>query len=351
MSQRPRNSNREPVAIPPALLELYRRHAGFDEEEDVGIDTVSIARPGALTRTANTVRSFTHTETRVDGRFPNHNKFRLYFDVTSIPLAEKLKAAELTLSRYPVTWQSIQKVSKKHLQHVLVHDIIRPGKKGKHEPILRLIESKIADTRHNDSFVLDVLPAVQRWMEFPKENHGILVQVISVESKPSSDLKKHLRLRRSVEETAQNWAVQQPLLFTYTDDGKNKEPSESIVQRRARRASARNKLRRKDGKELCRRHELYVDFTEVGWNDWIVAPPGYKAYYCSGDCPFPLSDHLNSTNHAVVQTLMNSVHPLAVPKACCVPTSLNSMSMLYLDENKVVLKNYQDMAVLGCGCR
>lgn len=271
--------------------------------------------------------------------------------MTSIPLAEKLKAAELTLSRYPITWQSIQKSSNKHLQHVLVHDILRPGKKGKYEPILRLIESKIADTRHNDSFVLDVLPAVQRWMEYPKENNGILVQVVSMERKPSSDLKRHLRLRRSVEETAQNWAVQQPLLFTYTDDGKNKEPSESIVQRRARRASAKNKLRRKDGKELCRRHELYVDFTEVGWNDWIVAPPGYKAYYCSGDCPFPLSDHLNSTNHAVVQTLMNSVHPQSVPKACCVPTSLNSMSMLYLDENKVVLKNYQDMAVLGCGCR
>ena len=59
---------------------------------------------------------------------------------------------------------------------------------------------------------------------------------------------------------------------------------------------------------------LYVDFSDVGWNDWIVAPPGYHAFYCHGECPFPLADHLNSTNHAIVQTLdrkstrLNSSH-------------------------------------------
>nr|AAB27336.1 bone morphogenetic protein-4, xBMP-4 [Xenopus laevis, Peptide Partial, 101 aa] [Xenopus laevis] len=101
----------------------------------------------------------------------------------------------------------------------------------------------------------------------------------------------------------------------------------------------------------CRRHSLYVDFSDVGWNDWIVAPPGYQAFYCHGDCPFPLADHLNSTNHAIVQTLVNSVNS-SIPKACCVPTELSAISMLYLDEyDKVVLKNYQEMVVEGCGCR
>nr|XP_020668685.1 bone morphogenetic protein 4 [Pogona vitticeps] len=104
-------------------------------------------------------------------------------------------------------------------------------------------------------------------------------------------------------------------------------------------------------KRHCRRHALYVDFSDVGWNDWIVAPPGYQAFYCHGDCPFPLADHLNSTNHAIVQTLVNSVNG-TIPKACCVPTELSAISMLYLDEyDKVVLKNYQEMVVEGCGCR
>jgi bone morphogenetic protein 2/4 len=48
---------------------------------------------------------------------------------------------------------------------------------------------------------------------------------------------------------------------------------------------------------------------------------------------------------------MNSVDP-KVPNVCCVPTTLTPISMLYMDEyEKVVLKNYQDMVVEGCGCR
>jgi hypothetical protein len=105
-------------------------------------------------------------------------------------------------------------------------------------------------------------------------------------------------------------------------------------------------------RENCRRHSLYVDFKDVGWSDWIVAPPGYQGYFCQGQCVFPLAQQLNSTNHAIVQTLVNSVNPSLMPKACCVPTELSPISMLYVDEyDKVVLKNYQDMVVEGCGCR
>lgn len=292
------------------------------------------------------------TESPIDARFPGHHKFRFFFNVTSVPKNEKLKAAEITLSREAISWLSSgEKDAEEHFQQVLVHDIIRPGIKGKQQAMLRLIDSKMADTRHQGSFSLDVFPAVERWFESASSNHGLLIQIVGLGRNKTTPA-RHLRLRRSLDEDESQWSQTQPLLFTYTDDGKNKERTESIVQRRARRASAKHKNQRKEGREICRRQRLYVDFTDVGWNDWIVAPPGYEAFYCSGDCPFPLSDHLNTTNHAIVQTLMNSVNPMGVPKVCCVPTLLNSISMLYLDEeNKVVLKNYQDMAVLGCGCR
>jgi len=46
------------------------------------------------------------------------------------------------------------------------------------------------------------------------------------------------------------------------------------------------------------------------------------------------------------------VVPLFVFRSCCVPTELSPISMLYLDEyEKVVLKNYENMVVEGCGCR
>lgn len=152
-----------------------------------------------------------------------------------------------------------------------------------------------------------------------------------------------------------DWHNAQPLLLTYTDDGKNKQRHGSDLtqmQRRRRATKYRQGRRRDEKKNPCARQKMYVSFDDVGWSDWIVAPPGYDAYHCQGECNFPLAAHLNTTNHAIVQTLMNSVNPAKVPKTCCVPTALNSISMLYLDdENKVVLKNYKEMVVIGCGCR
>lgn len=228
-----------------------------------------------------------------------------------------------------------------------MHDIIRPGRKGQSKPHLRLLDSQIIETESGSSVVLDVLPAAERWAVEPDQNHGLLVQVTS-ENGLKTRRHTHVRLRRSGDRDEH-----QPVLFVYLDDGKNKRTSmEDILDRRKRASVNSRKHKRKDGRDNCRRHPLYVDFADVGWNDWIVAPPGYDAFYCHGDCPFPLADHLNSTNHAIVQTLVNSVNPGAVPKACCVPTALSSISMLYVDEeDKVVLKNYQDMAVIGCGCR
>jgi len=105
-------------------------------------------------------------------------------------------------------------------------------------------------------------------------------------------------------------------------------------------------------KKICQRHQLHVEFDDVGFGDWIVAPKGYDMYYCHGECRFPLADHLNASNHAVLQTLVSSVNPLVVPQACCVPTKLGKLSLLYLDDSqKVVLKSYDDMIVEECGCR
>lgn len=39
--------------------------------------------------------------------------------------------------------------------------------------------------------------------------------------------------------------------------------------------------------------------------DWIIAPEGYAAYYCEGECSFPLNSYMNATNHAIVQTLVS----------------------------------------------
>lgn len=280
-----------------------------------------------------------------------------------LPEGEWLTAAELRLT--PVRLQL--PAGHPGRVQVLVHDIVQPGVRGVSKPVLRLLDSQYVDLLDkatvDAAIALDVTPALERWSQrggrWSDANHGLLIETLTGGG----------GVRAPVPDTFELRAADRPALLVYSDDGKNgrtvgpprrkRSPTTAAAgQQQAGRGGGGGggNKRRKDGsgggRDICQRRPLYVDFADVGWDDWIVAPPGYEAFYCHGDCPFPVAEHLNSTNHAIVQTLVNSMNPAAVPKACCVPTQLASISMLYLDEdNKVVLKNYQDMQVLGCGCR
>lgn len=245
-------------------------------------------------------------------------------------------AAELVLYR-----EEAPRSGRPPIHRVQVFDVVRPANP---HPIQRLLDTRVFRGGSAGSWeVFDVLPAVHRWRTHPEDNHGLSIELVSSlnATQPQS-----VRLKRAASEDAGRWSQFEPMLVTYSRDHQQK------VLARTKRSMGTRKHRRKGRKDNCRRHALYVDFSDVGWNDWIIAPPGYNAYFCHGDCPFPLPDHLNTTNHAIVQTLVNSANPAAVPRACCVPTELSPISMLYKDKyDNVVLKNYQDMVVEGCGCR
>lgn len=123
-------------------------------------------------------------------------------------------------------------------------------------------------------------------------------------------------------------------------------------KRRAPLATRQGKRPSKNPKARCSRKALHVNFKDMGWDDWIIAPLEYEAFHCEGLCEFPLRSHLEPTNHAVIQTLMNSMDPESTPPTCCVPTRLSPISILFIDSaNNVVYKQYEDMVVESCGCR
>ncbi|KYN03512.1 PREDICTED: protein 60A-like [Cyphomyrmex costatus] len=118
---------------------------------------------------------------------------------------------------------------------------------------------------------------------------------------------------------------------------------------------------RRRRRNSCRRRPMYVDFALIAYDDWVVAPPGYEAYQCTGKCFFPMGDHLSPTKHAIVQTLMHGAVQASedlrgnkfVSRACCVPTRLAPTSLLYLDARGTLTYEYgyEDMVVTECGCR
>ncbi|MGH0177353.1 UNVERIFIED_CONTAM: hypothetical protein FKN15_002787 [Acipenser sinensis] len=262
-----------------------------------------------------------------------------FFNLTSIPGEELITSAELMIFRNQV--QDAIANSSSGYHRINIYEVIKPASSSK-EPITRLLDTRLVQHSQSKWESFDVSPAVMKWIMHGHANHGFMVEVVHLDNQ-GRDSKKHVRISRSLHDDEESWPQVRPLLVTFSHDGKG-----HVLHKREKRQGKPKQKKRL--KASCRRHPLYVDFSDVGWNDWIVAPPGYHAFYCQGECPFPLADHLNSTNHAIVQTLVNSVNS-NIPKACCVPTELSAISMLYLDEyEKVVLKNYQDMVVEGCGC-
>uniref|UniRef100_A0A3B3TUC0 TGF-beta family profile domain-containing protein n=1 Tax=Poecilia latipinna TaxID=48699 RepID=A0A3B3TUC0_9TELE len=187
-----------------------------------------------------------------------------------------------------------------------------------------------------------------------QENNGILV----VTTFPSSDLMNSESKQLQLTDTS-------AYLVIFSDDGRTEanrsylgkliwgdslRPFTSVAIRR-RRASSDFPPRGRP--QSCRRVPLFVDFDEIGWSGWIISPRGYNAYHCKGSCPFPLGVGLRATNHATVRSIM---HALKLPgedlgAPCCVPDRLQSISLLYFDdEENVVLKQYDDMVALSCGC-
>lgn len=63
-------------------------------------------------------------------------------------------------------------------------------------------------------------------------------------------------------------------------------------------------------KECCR-DELYINFQDIGWSDWILHPSGYHAYFCRGSCSTAAS-LTNSGSHYnnVIRVSVYTIHSL-----------------------------------------
>ncbi|XP_030625009.1 inhibin subunit beta Aa [Chanos chanos] len=153
-----------------------------------------------------------------------------------------------------------------------------------------------------------------------------------------------------------------PVLVTQSGGSEREQSHRPFLMAVVRQAEEHGPRRRRkrglecDGKvRVCCKRQFHVNFKDIGWNDWIIAPSGYHANYCEGDCPShiasitgnSLSFHSTVINHY----RMRGYSPFTNIKSCCVPTRLRAMSMLYYnEEQKIVKKDIQNMIVEDCGC-
>uniref|UniRef100_A0A8C4UJC2 TGF-beta family profile domain-containing protein n=1 Tax=Falco tinnunculus TaxID=100819 RepID=A0A8C4UJC2_FALTI len=101
-----------------------------------------------------------------------------------------------------------------------------------------------------------------------------------------------------------------------------------------------------EGRSLCRRVDMMVDFEQTGWGSWIVYPKRYNAYRCEGQCPSPVDETFKPTNHAYIQLYK----PNQVPCPACSPVRMSPLSMLYYEKGEIVVRHHEDMIIEECGC-
>ncbi|XP_072579833.1 bone morphogenetic protein 8B isoform X1 [Vulpes vulpes] len=296
---------RLPASAPLFMLGLYRAMAR-DDHEDGGPPA---RRPGR----ADLVMSFVNVVERdrtLGHQEPHWKEF--HFDLTQIPEGEAVTAAEFR----------IYKLASTHLLnrtlHISTFEVVR--EQSNRESDLFFLDLQTLQAGDEGWLVLDVTAASGRWLLGRSKDLGLRLYV-EMEDGHSVDPGLAGLLGRRAPRS------KQPFLVTFfrASPGPVRTPRAARpLKRRPPKKSNElphpNRLpgifddvHGADGRQVCRRHELYVSFQDLGWLDWVIAPQGYSAYYCEGECSFPLDSCMNATNHAILQSLVSTASVLPGP--------------------------------------
>uniref|UniRef100_A0A8C5FVT6 Bone morphogenetic protein 8a n=1 Tax=Gadus morhua TaxID=8049 RepID=A0A8C5FVT6_GADMO len=372
---RPHPPLRPPSSAPLFMLDLY--HAVSAEGEEQGNDilgnngvrmgvadgrghvihgvlpTLSTHTPplGTVISEADTVMSFVNlVEQERDLLQPRPYWKEFRFDLTPLPQGETVTAAEFRIYKTLTMGQRANRTL-----HISVYEIQRDNRHR--EPELVLLDIQSVPAGQEGWLAFDVTSASNRWLLHPRSNLGIRLYVETEEDRSLSAGWIGLVGRRGPRS-------KQPFMVTFfrasqipcrppravkPNPRKKKHKYDLIKSNRPTYFSDHSHAN--SGRQACRKHELYVSFSDLGWKDWVLAPTGYSAYYCDGECLYPLGSCMNATNHALIQQVVHLLKPEEVPKACCAPTKLSPISVLFYDEhNNVILKKHRNMVVKTCGC-
>ncbi|XP_036808600.1 bone morphogenetic protein 8B isoform X2 [Oncorhynchus mykiss] len=302
---------------------------------------------GTVVSEADTVMSFVNlVEQERDLLQPRPYWKEFRFDLTPLPQGETVTAAEFRIYKTLTMGQRANRSL-----HISVYEIQRENKHR--EPELVLLDMQSVPAGQEGWLAFDVTSASNRWLLHPRSNLGIRLYVETEEDRSLSAGWVGLVGRRGPRS-------KQPFMVTFF--------RASQAPCRPPRAVKPNPHKKKpkydlplpsihdhshvnSGRQACKRHELYVSFSDLGWKDWVLAPTGYSAFYCDGECLYPLGSCMNATNHAMIQLVVHLLKPDEVPKACCAPTKLSPISVLFYDDNNnVILKKHRNMVVKTCGC-
>ncbi|XP_034550053.1 protein DVR-1 [Notolabrus celidotus] len=267
---------------------------------------------------------------------------QLFFNMSVLQPVELLSLAQLEIKFHWKPFSHAELLQGPRALSVSLYKVIRATLRGANAQANRrlLLSQSVQLQPDPASITLDLTSLGESWRK-PGRNYGLVLELLPLSADPEDLLPFRPGNSLPLEPTFTLPLIQASLVAVSLNPHQ--------CRSRQRRSAVHLPV---TPSNVCKARRLYIDFKDVGWQDWIIAPQGYMANYCHGECPFPLSESLNGTNHAILQTLVHSLDPNSTPQPCCVPIRLSPISMLYYDNNdNVVLRHYQDMVVDECGCR
>ncbi|XP_021935994.1 protein 60A [Zootermopsis nevadensis] len=332
-------------AAPQFLLDVYK--SLLDAPRD---DLNLSGRDLSAINESDVIMSFASRSEAHQSGLRHERGRRLWFDVSEVPIGERIVSAELRLFQSESTTPQRATVS--------VYQLVADGTR---EKALMLVDSAAAGPT-GGWLVLNVTGPLNSWVAFPDSNLGLYLSV-HLPDKPAHEIHPE---DIGIVISKGSDASRQPFMVAFFQSSGHRTTHSRTTRETQRRTKKKPDTTPAESSysphpftdssahwssRSCQIQTLYVSFRDLEWHDWIIAPNGYDAFYCSGECNFPLNAHMNATNHAIVQTLVHLMNPSQVPKPCCAPTKLSPISVLYfLDESNVILKKYKNMVVKSCGC-
>nr|XP_061779435.1 bone morphogenetic protein 7-like [Nerophis lumbriciformis] len=361
LPQRPRPSlvhSRHNAAAPMFMLDLYNTAAADAPHSRYSrynphLASVVTLQDSRFLDDADMVMSFVNlVDQDKELQYQKHHR-EFKFDLSRIPEGEAVTAAEFRIFK-----DFIQERYENETFRVSIYQALQEAANS--EGDLLLVDQREVWTAEEGWLIFDLTATSNLWLANPEHNFGLHLVL--------EDSHGHRRNPRLAGlSTGSGARDKQPFLVAFFKSNEVRFRNIRSAHGHKGRHSNRSKPQRtvqdalkaveaatetlgisRDG---CKKRELYVSFRDLGWQDWIIAPEGYAAYYCEGECAFPLNSYMNATNHAIVQTLVHFINPGTVPKPCCAPTQLHGISVLYFDDSSnVILKKYRNMVVRSCGC-
>ncbi|XP_068162006.1 LOW QUALITY PROTEIN: growth/differentiation factor 2 [Antennarius striatus] len=332
------------ISPPQFMMELYDKYAS---------DSSSIPQ-------SDVIRSFTVQEITLSVTNGTKSKHRLQFNV-SIPRHEMITTAELQLFFLP---EAESGVSSNNFQAtVKVYEVDY----NEFASSSRLLVGKEVTGSQSMWETLDVTTAIKNWIRMGHgatifdvvvdrtdcgEGTGCFMMSLSVGDNSSAALivfsdDLGSRRREAKKELREMILHEEETILHSGANWNRDQPANQIAEV----PQPRRKKRRVE-REYCRRTSLRVNFKDIGWDIWIVAPPEYDAFECRGLCYHPLTDGMTTSKHAVIQTLINIRDPDKANMACCVPIKLDPITVMYQENGRLTIRYlYEEMKVAECGCR